>query len=165
MIRRPPRSTLFPYTTLFRSLEHGHDVGPCQLGLPRDVFGQASVQRETGCSGGDEPAGIRWHLDGIAVRSNLPRDADVLISVRHRDLLWPGRPRRRALTEEAFRSLWDVCHTEVRRPPGVDATSKFLYSGPLSRRRPADRRIPALASAVRPGAERLEADAERRAGR
>src|SRR3712207_8807657 len=28
MIRRPPRSTLFPYTTLFRSLEEGgrHDV-------------------------------------------------------------------------------------------------------------------------------------------
>src|SRR3712207_7270042 len=24
MIRRPPRSTLFPYTTLFRSLTHGH---------------------------------------------------------------------------------------------------------------------------------------------
>src|SRR3712207_8121637 len=26
MIRRPPRSTLFPYTTLFRSLEHHRDV-------------------------------------------------------------------------------------------------------------------------------------------
>src|SRR3712207_7424989 len=26
MIRRPPRSTLFPYTTLFRSLEHFHRV-------------------------------------------------------------------------------------------------------------------------------------------
>src|SRR2546430_5342543 len=26
MIRRPPRSTLFPYTTLFRS-NHEHDVG------------------------------------------------------------------------------------------------------------------------------------------
>src|SRR3712207_8167575 len=28
MIRRPPRSTLFPYTTLFRSLQrlHGHGV-------------------------------------------------------------------------------------------------------------------------------------------
>src|SRR3989454_11945287 len=25
MIRRPPRSTLFPYTTLFRSLEHIYD--------------------------------------------------------------------------------------------------------------------------------------------
>src|SRR2546429_6486173 len=24
MIRRPPRSTLFPYTTLFRSAHHGH---------------------------------------------------------------------------------------------------------------------------------------------
>jgi len=24
MIRRPPRSTLFPYTTLFRSLDSGH---------------------------------------------------------------------------------------------------------------------------------------------
>src|SRR5260370_29756200 len=27
MIRRPPRSTLFPYTTLFRSTREGH-VGP-----------------------------------------------------------------------------------------------------------------------------------------
>src|SRR5436305_4321994 len=25
MFRRPPRSTLFPYTTLFRSLRHGSD--------------------------------------------------------------------------------------------------------------------------------------------
>src|SRR3989442_5101345 len=28
MIRRPPRSTLFPYTTLFRSLEHRQGRGP-----------------------------------------------------------------------------------------------------------------------------------------
>src|SRR3712207_6973286 len=27
MIRRPPRSTLFPYTTLFRSGSHGRAVG------------------------------------------------------------------------------------------------------------------------------------------
>src|SRR5690349_23335953 len=27
MIRRPPRSTLFPYTTLFRSLSAEHDAG------------------------------------------------------------------------------------------------------------------------------------------
>src|SRR3712207_8798344 len=27
MIRRPPRSTLFPYTTLFRSAVHGREVG------------------------------------------------------------------------------------------------------------------------------------------
>src|SRR5436189_3995550 len=30
MIRRPPRSTLFPYTTLFRSLQRG-----ARLGAPR----------------------------------------------------------------------------------------------------------------------------------
>src|SRR2546427_1407309 len=27
MIRRPPRSTLFPYTTLFRSARHGERLG------------------------------------------------------------------------------------------------------------------------------------------
>src|SRR5262249_62341549 len=29
MIRRPPRSTLFPYTTLFRSLIRHHDYDQC----------------------------------------------------------------------------------------------------------------------------------------
>src|SRR5687768_17794811 len=41
MIRRPPRSTLFPYTTLFRSadrglqfrIEHGGDAAPFRAGL------------------------------------------------------------------------------------------------------------------------------------
>src|SRR2546427_9060685 len=28
MIRRPPRSTLFPYTTLFRSVHQGNAFGP-----------------------------------------------------------------------------------------------------------------------------------------
>src|SRR5256885_3095689 len=31
MIRRPPRSTLFPYTTLFRSVEHAEGIGQAQL--------------------------------------------------------------------------------------------------------------------------------------
>src|SRR3712207_8793365 len=34
MIRRPPRSTLFPYTTLFRSHHEGHREG-AEHGLPR----------------------------------------------------------------------------------------------------------------------------------
>src|SRR5688572_31355184 len=34
MIRRPPRSTLFPYTTLFRSRHGAKSVAPC-----RGVFG------------------------------------------------------------------------------------------------------------------------------
>src|SRR5574341_1186717 len=41
MIRRPPRSTLFPYTTLFRSREprRGSSSAPC--------FGRMPVRRET----------------------------------------------------------------------------------------------------------------------
>src|SRR5258708_28517526 len=31
MIRRPPRSTLFPYTTLFRSLDADSDAGQIQI--------------------------------------------------------------------------------------------------------------------------------------
>src|SRR3712207_7897969 len=37
MIRRPPRSTLFPYTTLFRSLRYtlgpAHGFGPCRFDI------------------------------------------------------------------------------------------------------------------------------------
>src|SRR2546426_6295932 len=40
MIRRPPRSTLFPYTTLFRSVFHhardGGDAPPRRAGANRD---------------------------------------------------------------------------------------------------------------------------------
>src|SRR3990167_5150962 len=35
MLRRPPRSTLFPYTTLFRSLVVAGDVGPDVMGRRR----------------------------------------------------------------------------------------------------------------------------------
>src|SRR5256885_12111525 len=35
MIRRPPRSTLFPYTTLFRSRQHRDDLEHHPLGLVR----------------------------------------------------------------------------------------------------------------------------------
>src|SRR3712207_8130788 len=48
MIRRPPRSTLFPYTTLFRSL--GEPAGRVRVGVDEDV---AVVER------GDQPQGPR----------------------------------------------------------------------------------------------------------
>src|SRR5258708_14381005 len=53
MIRRPPRSTLFPYTTLFRSHEHG--LGVCDVGPEQH----------------DEVA-----LDHVAVRTRRRRDAN-----------------------------------------------------------------------------------------
>src|SRR2546426_1814917 len=38
MIRRPPRSTLFPYTTLFRSA--AEELGPFALAYARHLVGQ-----------------------------------------------------------------------------------------------------------------------------
>src|SRR5947208_12876411 len=45
MIPRPPRSTLFPYTTLFRSLKFtGHmPVRPTLAGAARDVLGSPGL--------------------------------------------------------------------------------------------------------------------------
>src|SRR2546430_8574430 len=41
MIRRPPRSTLFPYTTLFRSIDHAAFIGtinPDTNKIPKHLF-------------------------------------------------------------------------------------------------------------------------------
>src|SRR2546422_5427113 len=45
MIRRPPRSTLFPYTTLFRSDRNHAEVSPAPLDLVEDFLdgGQRDV--------------------------------------------------------------------------------------------------------------------------
>src|SRR5260221_9797490 len=50
MIRRPPRSTLFPYTTLFRSilLHEGPEVTPERLAvLPRNPVAVARSEEHT----------------------------------------------------------------------------------------------------------------------
>src|SRR3712207_9175881 len=39
MIRRPPRSTLFPYTTLFRSVRHAAARRPRRAAAARDGLG------------------------------------------------------------------------------------------------------------------------------
>src|SRR3989442_10942768 len=39
MIRRPPRSTLFPYTTLFRSLHQARKVVVDHVEIPLDALG------------------------------------------------------------------------------------------------------------------------------
>src|SRR3712207_6950834 len=60
MIRRPPRSTLFPYTTLFRSL--GHRPGEVLVGVDREnaVQVQAGVHVDV-----DDPGvGVRAAHEG-----------------------------------------------------------------------------------------------------
>src|SRR5690349_22325440 len=49
MIRRPPRSTLFPYTTLFRSAGARGGVGEAEGGLAvHDPLGDLADAREAG---------------------------------------------------------------------------------------------------------------------
>src|SRR2546422_5400361 len=54
MIRRPPRSTLFPYTTLFRSLESA-----------------ALRARGSGIVPSDRPLGLYWELYGLTAGGEM----------------------------------------------------------------------------------------------
>src|SRR5438034_8568224 len=62
MIRRPPRSTLFPYTTLFRSHSGERPAGP---GVPVAYAGQRGGTRELGL-----PAALRpLRIDSASLRN------------------------------------------------------------------------------------------------
>src|SRR5256885_6662590 len=60
MIRRPPRSTLFPYTTLFRSDEHEQRIHTGQRGVE-----DGGVGVRTGDHVGVLPQGL-WQSGGVA---------------------------------------------------------------------------------------------------
>src|SRR3712207_8703850 len=47
MIRRPPRSTLFPYTTLFRSTQVGRRINPAEFDLTYQAL-RAALGAEVG---------------------------------------------------------------------------------------------------------------------
>src|SRR2546421_7564340 len=91
MIRRPPRSTLFPYTTLFRSLRPsasrlGKDSIPCgnENALPRGL-------------GGSEVAATKGLLDRKSTRLNSSHDqiSYAVFCLKKKDGLAPRRHQRR----------------------------------------------------------------------
>src|SRR5688572_31963064 len=63
MIRRPPRSTLFPYTTLFRSLLGDDGVGQAGAGEARGLGQAAELDGHLSRPGQLEDA---VHLPGLA---------------------------------------------------------------------------------------------------
>src|SRR5256886_17166473 len=104
MIRRPPRSTLFPYTTLFRSTRAEQMVAGIEAGVrsaQREALG--SVEREA-------------RKAGIAVREEIQKDIDA------------GRLHARELIVELNRAYTRVA---VRRwvSMGVVVASGFLVLG------------------------------------
>src|SRR5688572_32184856 len=82
MIRRPPRSTLFPYTTLFRSHLHAHPFIAQGVGgalaahhpaAPRDGGDVGSFARDARLAEGEQPVGVRSeeHTSELQSQSNL----------------------------------------------------------------------------------------------
>src|SRR2546427_8057281 len=47
MIRRPPRSTLFPYTTLFRSLKDGWLLNGAKMWITNGSTAQVAIDRKS----------------------------------------------------------------------------------------------------------------------
>src|SRR5947209_9971416 len=66
MIRRPPRSTLFPYTTLFRSFNLGQSV------WPRGNYTFLSLPTSNNGTGGDPVASALLGYPSSAVRDFTP---------------------------------------------------------------------------------------------
>src|SRR2546422_244641 len=73
MIRRPPRSTLFPYTTLFRSQRvvsaAAAQDGPLSAGLAREVL-EGQSARDTRRSSGFRTSGLVVSRDRKSTRLN-----------------------------------------------------------------------------------------------
>src|SRR5437764_7913433 len=61
MVRRPPRSTLFPYTTLFRSVHRLQELAQ-RLGQLRRVGGQCCQLVHLAAAGVERPAALQRRL-------------------------------------------------------------------------------------------------------
>src|SRR3712207_8319186 len=58
MIRRPPRSTLFPYTTLFRSRSRPGELLPVRIGREGELIDRHGQVRDAAQKRGLEPEGV-----------------------------------------------------------------------------------------------------------
>src|SRR3712207_9567967 len=81
MIRRPPRSTLFPYTTLFRSVVVQREGLPVEDGGAarqrpdlRDQHGYAVGHLAQGAGPDADDVAVAVHLDARAAQLGLDRD-------------------------------------------------------------------------------------------
>src|SRR5256885_11095066 len=69
MIRRPPRSTLFPYTTLFRSLaQRAHTADPAAIRTHDDIVGP-QARLGGGAAGLDAAHQCATGVGGVGERS------------------------------------------------------------------------------------------------
>src|SRR2546426_7888912 len=114
MIRRPPRSTLFPYTTLFRSVVEEPAPGLRPELVPRDLVLDETRRPEAVVAEGfgEEPA--RAVEDVHAAPVDELEDPDLRVAEAHARLERPVHVlgRRHALLDEAHR----LVHEERLHP-------------------------------------------------
>src|SRR2546430_9126753 len=70
MIRRPPRSTLFPYTTLFRSARQSNNGAPCRRTLCASCAA-SPYEKDGGAFRGSAPHRSEEHTSELQSQSNL----------------------------------------------------------------------------------------------
>src|SRR3989441_3446974 len=122
MIRRPPRSTLFPYTTLFRSLRPLGDLLPPHSALDGEI-----VIARDGVLDFDSMQ-MRLHPAESRVRklsAEIPADFIVFDL-----LLWKGKPVYKRPLEERRAELERVAKGFRLSPTtgDIDAAQKWLES-------------------------------------
>src|SRR3712207_8124808 len=83
MIRRPPRSTLFPYTTLFRSEER---TGECRASQSRHLRHQQGPVVPGRLAGGEPLQGLQ-HLANQARRDKVTRSEEHTSELQSRQYL------------------------------------------------------------------------------
>src|SRR3712207_8775900 len=74
MIRRPPRSTLFPYTTLFRSTRYSHvrsELRPSKPGRPRQAASSVSCRASSASCGEPSTRRSEEHTSELQSRQYL----------------------------------------------------------------------------------------------
>src|SRR5256885_8158628 len=106
MIRRPPRSTLFPYTTLFRSqhevgAEHAGDrsrgadvrnAGPGRVGESQRDEGLQSGRRDPGCDVPDEKANVPERSEEHTSELQSPCNIVCRLLLEKKNSTHPGGP-------------------------------------------------------------------------
>src|SRR2546430_16946648 len=108
MIRRPPRSTLFPYTTLFRSQKIMADRRAQTRALVREMrAGQAALLDKLFAAGDPKVDDLKPELDRLTRARQQLMDHAVTTALDTRKVLTPEQLARAARIKDRMRAPHD----------------------------------------------------------
>src|SRR3712207_7633975 len=123
MIRRPPRSTLFPYTTLFRSHPAGRFLGEMNMLTGQSVYLSAVVRE-----GGEVLAIPPENLKKIISEEPTLSDTILKAFIARRSVLMRAGTRSEEHTSELQSRQYLVCRLLLeKKKPRYDPTTTITY--------------------------------------